>query len=185
MSAFRIIGASGRARAGKDSIASILVEKHGFIRRGFADPLKNAAREIFGLTDAQLYGAEKEAIDPFWEKSPRQIMQLLGTECVRNQIDRDAWVKSMRRFVERARADGARGVVIPDARFPNEADAIRAWGGEVWRVTRPGIEAVSPHPSETALDDYKFDCVIPNEGTLETLADGVEECLFGYDSARA
>lgn len=173
----RIIGISGRARHGKDSVAERLVDRHAFVRRGFADPLKNAAREIFGLSDRQLYGEDKETIDPFWERSPRQIMQLLGTECIRNVIDRDAWVKSMRRWIDNAKAAGACGVVIPDARFENEADAIRAWGGEVWRVERPGIEAVNPHPSESALDAYAFDHVIVNSGTLDELRDQIDQCL--------
>ncbi len=168
MSVPKIIGLAGRARSGKDTCAGFLTNR-GFLRRGFADPLKEAARAIFGFSDAQLFGDEKEVEDPFWEKSPRRILQLLGTEAVRQQIDDQAWVKSLMRFV----STSPRPVVVPDVRFPNEAEAIRAAGGTVWRVDRPGIAGVSAHVSETALDGYSFDRVLRNDGSLADLERGV------------
>lgn len=39
----------------------------GFIRIAFADALKSAAKAIFTLTDSQLWGAEKDTVDPYWE----------------------------------------------------------------------------------------------------------------------
>ena len=167
-----IIGISGKAGSGKDTCAGFLVDR-GYVRRGFADPLKDAVRAIFGLTDAQLFGAEKEVVDPFWGKSPRRIMQLLGTEAVRNQIDDDVWIKSMLRFAE----SSPRPIVVPDVRFPNEANAILATGGVVWRVERPGIRSVSPHPSETALDGFTFSHVIKNDGSLAMLERKVAELM--------
>jgi hypothetical protein len=55
--------------------------------------------------------------------------------------------------------------VLADVRFPNEADGIRRRGGLVFRIERSGVEAINAHPSETALDDYKFDGIIHNDGT--------------------
>lgn len=37
------IGIVGRKRSGKDTAAAALVEKLGYVRHGFADPLKDAA----------------------------------------------------------------------------------------------------------------------------------------------
>jgi len=72
--------------------------------------------------------------------------------------------------------------IITDTRFPNEADAIRARGGIIIRTTRQWInpkdweahtgqkvEKILEHISETALDNYKFDYVINNSGTIEQL----------------
>jgi len=84
--------------------------------------------------------------------------------------------------------------IITDVRFPNEAKAIKDRGGIVIRVNRgkqcgsceseftKGSECPncrsgnwvhgnidSTHPSETALDDYEFDYVIENDGSLDEL----------------
>jgi hypothetical protein len=60
--------------------------------------------------------------------------------------------------------------VVTDVRFENEAAMIKLMGGEVWRVKRPGVEAVNDHISEHALDGYKADRILSNGGTLEELA---------------
>jgi len=83
----------------------------------------------------------------------------------------------------RTKASIAKGVVIPDVRFNNEVEAIRAAGGEVWKITRPipRLEgAAGQHQSETELDgiDPKlFHAFIENSATLEKLYQSVEFCL--------
>jgi hypothetical protein len=166
-----IIGFSGYARSGKDTAASAL--PGGFRRRAFADKLKEAARVIFGLNDIQLYGALKEKPDAYWNKTPREIMQLLGTECLRKGFADDVWIRAL--FLCISDYD----IAITDVRFPNEAKAIKERGGIVVRVVRPGVGptprpwwkfwAPKPHASETALDDWSFDDVLINDGTLEDL----------------
>ena len=69
--------------------------------------------------------------------------------------------------------------IITDVRFPNEAKAIKDRGGIVIRVNRTyytedkkyiiGYDPFETHPSETALDDYEFDYVIENDGSLDEL----------------
>ena len=61
--------------------------------------------------------------------------------------------------------------VIPDVRFWNEAEAIKAAGGFVLRVVRPGAGlegAAGEHSSEMELSDGDghFDAKIVNDGTL-------------------
>ena len=78
--------------------------------------------------------------------------------------------------------------IITDVRFPNEAKAIKDRGGIVIRVERPfkgndsyknkgirEIVKIDSHPSETALDDYKFDHVIDNNGSMEELVEKVKQ----------
>lgn len=182
----KIIGISGRAGAGKDEIAKIL-RRHGYYRIAFADALKGAAQDIFSLSWDQLYGNEKEIVDPRWDKSPRQILQLLGTEAVRGVFGEDTWIKALRFKIEALReregeayngVHTLRGFVIPDVRFVNEADAVRDWGGEVWRVERPGIVAVNAHASEVALDDYAaFTRTVRNDGTIYDLRDTIAKIV--------
>lgn len=49
-----LIGAAGRARAGKDSVADILVAKHGFRRFSFSDALYYECQTAFGLADQSM-----------------------------------------------------------------------------------------------------------------------------------
>ena len=51
-----IIGLGFKARSGKDCVADYLVGKYGFQKLSFADSLKGACKEIFHLSDEQLYG---------------------------------------------------------------------------------------------------------------------------------
>lgn len=177
----RIVGVSGKSGHGKDAIASILVERHGFVRIALADALKQGAAAIFGLSADQLYGRTKELHDPRWGMSPRKILQLLGTEAIREVFGADTWIKALRVKIdeEAARRFGdLPGVVVPDVRFENEARAVLGWGGQVWRVSRPGVPAVNPHVSETALDEFEdFSAHVPNTGTLDDLARHVGELI--------
>lgn len=64
--------------------------------------------------------------------------------------------------------------IITDVRFPNEYEAVKAKGGIIIRVNRPGygtsmVSLASDHPSETALDGHDFDHVIENNGDLYEL----------------
>ena len=61
-----IIGISGKKRSGKDTISDYLIQEYKFIKYGFADPIKDIAKIIFGFTEEQLYGNEKDIIDLRW-----------------------------------------------------------------------------------------------------------------------
>lgn len=162
-----VIGLTGRARAGKDTTAAIMRDAAGFSRVALADPLKRAAREIFGFTDVELNGALKETVHPFWGFSPRQALQRMGTEGMRLTFGDDVWLKAAERDI----ADRCLSrVVITDVRFENEARWVREkMRGQVWRVERPGVQAVATHVSEAGIPDELVDFTIVNDGTLESL----------------
>ena len=69
--------------------------------------------------------------------------------------------------------------IITDMRFPNELEAVKKRGGITIRVNRISDEAgqyeVKQHPSETALDNHKFDYVIDNSGSMSSLINKVKE----------
>ncbi len=88
----------------------------------------------------------------------------------------DVWVKALLDGGMPAR------LAISDVRFPNEADAIRAFGGLVVRVERPGVGPINGHESEIALDGYDFDLVVVNDGTLDELTDEMEAVLASCSS---
>lgn len=72
--------------------------------------------------------------------------------------------------------------IITDMRFLNELQAVKDRGGITIRVNRISDEAgqyeVKQHPSETALDNHKFDYVIDNSGSISDLIDKVKEILI-------
>ena len=77
----KIIGFLGKKHSGKDTAGKYMIEKHGFKRYAFGDPVKEICKILFNLTREQLTIPElKETIDKRWGLSPRQMFQRIGTE---------------------------------------------------------------------------------------------------------
>jgi hypothetical protein len=174
-----LIALSGYAGAGKDSFADVLVEDYGFKRYAWADTLRLAAQAlnpIVGMVGGEEWVRYNDALEAYGYteakiKFPefREVLQKLGTEVGRNLISDNVWVDATLSRIARE-CDRDDDIVFTDTRFPNEADAVRQMGGHVVRVDRPGVVAVNDHPSETSLDDYDFDTVVYNTGTLLDLS---------------
>lgn len=141
-----IIAFTGLAGAGKSTAAMHLVHRRGFERVRFAGPLK-AMMAALGCTPAEIDGDRKEMpCELLGGKTPRYAMQTIGTEWGRNLIASDLWIRAWQAAV--ARLPAGVPVVVDDCRFPNEADAVRAAGGILVRVERPGAGTASVHESE-------------------------------------
>ncbi len=170
-----VVGVRGYAGSGKDSVAQVLVSRHGFERAAFADALKKLAYKadpIVSPDGRRLSGVIDEiGWDRAKTESPevRKTLQRLGT-AARDVLGEDVWVDALFR-----RHRGARCLVVPDVRLPNEMEAMRARGGRVVRVVRPGVGPVNGHISETALDGTEPDAVIENDGSLADLACKVDK----------
>jgi len=96
----------------------------------------------------------------------RRILQWWGTEYRRNE-DADYWTKAWSRKVEQLDLEHIH-ILVDDVRFMNELDAIKAHGGLIIKIERPGFDGANNHASETSLDDYTaWDGIIRNDGTLE------------------
>ena len=148
----------------------------------FADPLKIISMELFGLTVQQCYGTDEDKNTPIntkWEDLPnpsfhneksdyvphrntgfmtaRECLQYFGTDICR-KIKPNIWVDSC---IKRMLESGTDLAIVPDVRFPNEAEAIKKAGGKVVRLTRSPHD--DQHESETALNGYEgFDYVLDN-----------------------
>jgi hypothetical protein len=165
----RVIGLAGAAGCGKTTIAHYLVEQYDFVRVRFADTLKNMLKAA-GLTDRHLDGDLKEVpTDLLCGKTPRWVMQQLGTEFFRNQVGRDFWVNAWSRRAQ-THLDMGDWVVADDMRFPNEAATISKLGGTLAHITRPDNQLdVGVHESEAHSDSLDYDVHIVNGGTLGDL----------------
>lgn len=168
-----IIAFTGPAGAGKDTAAAFAVASILGYRYGLADPIREMLRVGLGIDMSTSYWIErKEApIPAYGNKSPRQLMQWLGTEWGRYLVDRDLWVT---RAKEVLFANGP-GMVISDLRFENEAAWVRSMGGLVVHLSRPGIPVVHAHASEDGVQVAPGDLQIVNDGSLEQLQAQVRE----------
>lgn len=145
------------------------------------------------------------------EYTVRELLQLVGTNAIRNVIHEDAWVNALMSQY-RCSCDHqipfedniahvefdtcvAPNWVITDVRFENEAKAIKDRDGVIIRINRDDYffdedgkriipsknyvnVPINQHPSETALDDYSFDYVISNNGTITQLIKQVKLILI-------
>ena len=177
-----IIGLSGYARSGKDEAAKVLVEDYGFTRVAFADKLREvlyALNPIIAEKGAstiagryETYVKVQDVIDRHgWDgyketeygTEIRRLLQRLGTEAGRQTLWDSIWIDAA--F---ANLDENAKVVVSDARFFNEFDAVRDRGGKVWRIDREGVGPANDHASETEAVSYPhFDKYLHNNGTLE------------------
>jgi len=111
--------------------------------------------------------------------SVREFLQKLGTDAIRDGLHTNAWVNALMAgykpgpfYPDVAIEKHAKlpNWIITDTRFPNEAQAIKDKGGIVIRVDRPGVKPINDHPSETGLDDWKFDYKIANVSDIKALS---------------
>ncbi len=158
-----LIGLTGFAQSGKDSIAQVLHKLYGFERVAFADPLKELALKVNPelARFVQESGWEMAKREPIY----RRLLQDLGVGA-REVFGDDIWVDTAFNKIR----DRGPHVVITDVRFPNEWDRVKEHHGIVVRVQRPGIEAVNSHISEHALLGYRTDYVLFNGGGMRQLS---------------
>lgn len=124
-----------------------------------------------------------------YQYTVRDLLQLIGTEAMRNVIHHNIWVNALfadyklskGKYDNVAIQDSYPYWLITDVRFPNEAEAIKERGGILIRVNRGRmsmVEMANQHPSETALDNYdKWNYKIDNSGTMEQLIEMVQMIL--------
>lgn len=175
-----LIGLTGYAGTGKDTVRAILQAQHGFTGLAFADPIRAMLRELLtsnGISDACMDDrALKEAVIPLLGVSYRQLAQTLGTEWGRS-LRSDFWLRVAGAYMADLEDAGHTHFVISDVRFANEAAWVRQRGGLIWRVQRAQAPAVNPHISESGVDQIKPDWTIHNDGTPVDLAEVVDEAL--------
>lgn len=184
-SKYKIIGITGRKFSGKDTLGDFFVKSYNYKQIAYADALKIAVKAIFDFDDEQLYGNKKEEVDDFWKKSPRQVLQFVGTDLFRNHthelmpnVGKDIWVEVVKRkILNGIKKDPNACFIITDARFHNEVNAIKELGGTIIKLHRnTGYE--DNHESEALIDTLPFDYEFENNGTKGDLYEKVMQKLF-------
>ena len=172
-----ILGAAG---AGKDTAAEALIQELGswdtFQNLKFAAPLKDMCANLFGWDrvrlDTDLDYKESKAMFPDGSacmsvagetQTRRQILQRLGTDIFRNQVNDSIWLQAA--LVEAEASGGVDVFVATDCRFNNELEFIQNNFHNVLviRVEREGAgggTAASAHISERQALEMPVDVTI-------------------------
>ncbi|TXH43267.1 MAG: hypothetical protein E6Q97_34355 [Desulfurellales bacterium] len=174
----KILGITGFAQSGKDTIGRILVEDYGFYRIGFADAVRDAvlALDPYVTTGSLGFRISQLVQEIGWERAKteypevRRLLQRMGTEVGRDLFGDRSWID-----IGMRKAEGHDKVVFTDVRFANEAVTIQEAGGEIWKVQRPGVKPAGDHASEKL--DFRVDWLIVNDSSVEVLKGAVRDLL--------
>jgi hypothetical protein len=97
---------------------------------------------------------------------PRHILQFVGTELLRNNVDKDIFLK----LADQQIGKTTRNVVITDCRFSNERKWFKKQGAVLCLVKRPELTFKDSHSSENDLgEEVDYDVIMTNDGTLNGL----------------
>jgi len=167
---------AGQARSGKDTVLQI-IKKHyentnkAVVKLGFADYIKNYAMKITNWN-----GEDKT--------KPRELLQIIGTDIVRNQINKDFFINRVCEdiMVYKYFFDV---IIISGARFPNELDIPKKLfkNVKIIKVERPNFtneltEKQKEHITEHALENYNnYDYLIVNDGDINDLEKKVKQMI--------
>lgn len=174
----KIFIVAGKARHGKDSTGTFIEKIYGdkkCINLSFGSYIKEYAKKI-----SDWDGSE--------DTKPRELLQELGTDVIRNKIDEHFFIKRLCDDI-RVYSYYFDIAIITDARFPDEIDTVRDMFDDVVviKVIRPNFDSPlsskqQAHRTETALDDYNnYDYVIMNDGSLEDLEKKVLDIVGEVD----
>lgn len=161
----RLVGLAGAKGSGKDTMGLMLGAKLGYQKVSFAQPIKQALKQMFGLTDEHFdWPKKEEPIERIGNKTPRYLMQTLGTEWGRNMISESVWVEAALGHADTIlSADPEARVVLTDVRFDDEARAIKDRGGVIVEIDRPGVAVDSNHVSEAGVSRDLVELFVRNE----------------------
>ena len=158
----------GKARQGKDTVASLIKEVYEdkeikVLDLSFAHYIKEYAKKITGWDGRD-------------DTKPRSLLTYLGTDIIRKQIDEMFFIK---RMIEDIKVYSFYYdiLIITDARLKIEVDGIKNSFDNVisCHIKRPNYESElsgdqKKHITEIDLDNYNnFDYEIINDGTIDDL----------------
>ena len=177
----QLIGLSGRRGSGKDTVARLLQQlqpEPNWQIRSFGDSIKAVCAALTGEDVAPYYTQKGKAqAVPTFHRTRGEMLQQVGQ--VLRVWEPLVWVDA---FFAALPPDAF--VLVPDVRYPNEADPIRARGGLMLRVEGDPLRQRGDgtrdddHPSEIALDNYPhFAATLHNSGSREDLTRQVREVL--------
>lgn len=159
-----IVGLAGPAKVGKTTTAqniikcvpkNIKIDNYAFASKIYEVVHLITDIPIDTLMDQNYKEKEwKKGMSPLpclegW--TPRKLLQIIGTECFRENIDTNFWVESAIKSVSHLDI-----VIMSDARFPNEFEYCDL----VIELKRDGIKYESDHKSALKPDEKYIDNIV-------------------------
>ncbi len=166
-----IIALTGKKRHGKSTAAKALV-KRGFTLVNFADPVRRVCHEVYGLTYEEMDEdhLKEKPLDRWPYRSPREIMQKVGTEMFRTYLPA-TWTEKFKRTVRELRVQGQPNIVCGDLRFLNEdvmlTHELDATTVRIIDPRRP--VSTDTHASELEMDQIVTRLTFLNDSSIEAL----------------
>lgn len=157
-----IIGITGKKGVGKTTFANFIKDVfHDSYVISFSDELKMMLLKAGLCQYKELYVKKT--------KKSRELMQRIGTEIFRYQVDPDYWVKKMEaKIKEIYKTSKIRSIIIDDVRFINEANYVKH-RGIIVRVERTSLQDNDKHASETEQNKINHDICVHNDKGLKEL----------------
>ena len=148
----------------------------------------------------------REQKDEWWSNrlkmdiTPRWVLQYWGTDVCRNHFHNDIWVASVEHRLLNSKED----IVLTDCRFSNEVAAIKNAGGiairvqrglnpewydsaiaynrgpngnSSWALSKMKLDNMKIHASEYSSVGLKYDHVIENNGTIDSLHEKIKNLI--------
>lgn len=168
----KIIILTGKAQSGKNLSANIIKQylekqKKKTVIIAYAKYLKDYAKEIENWNG-------REAT------KPRELLQQLGVELIKNKIDKNMLINRIKEDIK-VYEYFFDTIIISDARFKEEIENIKTNNTVVIKIEGKEnklTDEQKKHITETALDDYKnYDYIIENNSTKKELKKQIKKIM--------
>lgn len=181
---------SGKAGAGKDTVAQYLYDEYGYEKLSFAEPIRRMLTALMDYQGVSYKHQQRYFNDREFKEapsnclggiSPRRAMQTLGSEWGREFLGDHFWAYVGVDKAVRCNDVGYR-VVFTDTRFPEEVSVFKdTIATSKWvQVANPRVKKVEEHMSEMGLDHMKSDDILINEGSFEDLYSNIDNMMEKY-----
>ncbi len=170
----------GKANSGKDSSAAYLDKLY-----------KEKGLKVVNIQIAyyiKMYAKQIGNWDGSEETKPRDLLQRIGTDVIRETIDKDFFIKRILEDIE-VYSHFFDVITISDVRFHREFDKIKQRYNEAYcvHVTRPNYVSrltakQKAHATEVEVDSYNgYDYELVNDSTLEDLEKKIKVLMKEID----
>lgn len=177
----RVIGITGANRCGKDTMASLVSAKYGYIHDKISGPLKQVVSFLFPESAQVMETDAKDTKRVFHDKTTRDLLKFIGTDVFQHALSefepnarRSFWIEHL---VERHKGVTPL-LIVSDLRFPHEVEFLRT-SSAVTKLTVILVEREEEgggsHEADTSYKDLTPDLVFRNVGSKQDMEEWINK----------